>query len=61
MEDIVSKNRTLIWDGWDVLSLKYHPMAWTKPNAIQIKNKWFYVQRYEPTENGWEIPAKLVR
>jgi hypothetical protein len=60
METIVDNNKSLTWDGWDVLELKKSPTAWMKPNAI-FKNGWFSTTRFSLTESGWEIPSKLVK
>ena len=61
MEQIVSKNNTLSWDGWTVVESKPSAMAWMKPNAAFIKDAWYIQNRFVPTETGWTIPSKLVR
>jgi hypothetical protein len=61
MEKIVSRNRSLSWDGWTVLNTYPNPTAWRYTNGAYIKNKWHVQQRFEITETGWEIPNKLVR
>lgn len=61
MEQIVSNNKTLSWDGWDVIESKPNPAAWAKPNAAYINKVWHTQNRFVPAENGWDIPAKFVR
>jgi hypothetical protein len=61
MEEIVTTNKSLSWDGWTVLESKADDAAWMKVNAAFIKNKWHRVNRYEPNENGWTIPDRLVK
>jgi len=61
MEKIVSKNKYLSWDGWDVVKSDPNPAAWRYPNGKFIKGKWYVQKRFELTPNGWELPDKLVR
>jgi hypothetical protein len=60
MEDIVSKNKSLIWDGWTVVSLQPTTGKTNASNAIKVKNKWYVQQRFEVSENGWNIPDKIL-
>jgi hypothetical protein len=61
METIVDNNESLSWDGWTVLEAKKSPTAWMEPNAKFIKHEWHTVNRFDITESGWDIPAKLVK
>lgn len=61
MESIVDNNESLSWDGWTVLEAKKSPTAWMQPNAAFIKHEWHTVNRFDVTEGGWDIPAKLVK
>jgi hypothetical protein len=61
MEKIVKSTRSLSWDGWDVLKSYPNPTAWRKPNARYIKGRWFTVDRYPVTENGWIIPESALK
>lgn len=61
MEQIVSNNKTLSWDGWTVVESKPNAMAWMKPNAAFIKDVWYTQNRFVPTEIGWSIPNKFMR
>jgi hypothetical protein len=58
MEKIVSKNKNLIWSGWDVIDLKESDIAKTSPQGIRIKDKWYLHRIYKPSRNGWDIPNK---
>jgi hypothetical protein len=58
MEKIVSKNRDLMWSGWDVLELKKTNLGRTDANGIRIKNNWFIQKTFSPDRNGWDIPNK---
>lgn len=61
MESIVANNKFLSWDGWTVLHTKLDPVGWTKSNGVFKNSQWHVQNRYEPMENGWVIPQKLVR
>lgn len=61
MEQIVTENRALSWEGWDVVDRKYYPAAWKSPDGVFIKGKWYLQRKYEATEIGWHIPKKFVR
>jgi hypothetical protein len=58
MEKIVSKNRDLMWSGWDVLELKKTNLGRTDANGIRIKDNWFIKKAFSPDRNGWDIPNK---
>jgi hypothetical protein len=60
MEKIVRNNKNLSWDGWDVVSLKWNPGAYTKPNGAYVRGKWYTKFVYPVTETGWNIPDKIV-
>ena len=61
METIVDNNKALSWDGWTVLETRKDPTAWTKTDGVFINGSWQRQNRYEPTEQGWDIPGKFVR
>jgi hypothetical protein len=61
MEKIVSRNRSLSWDGWTVLHTYPNTVGWRDKSGVLIKGKWFTQKRYEPDSNGWSLPNKLVR
>lgn len=61
MEQVVSRNNQLSWDGWTVLHTVPSPTGWKSPAGVFIKGKWYLQKRFELSTNGWEIPNKLVR
>jgi hypothetical protein len=61
MEKIVKKNRELMWDGWDVIHFYPSEKARTSKFGARVKGRWCIQRRIVPTEQGWDIPAKLVR
>ena len=61
MEKIVSENKMLSWEGWDVVSLMPSKTAWMRTDGAIVKGRWYTKRVYEITEAGWEIPNKLVR
>lgn len=60
MEEIVASNKDLSWDGWDVIKLKPTDNGLMLKNGIRINGKWFTQTRFNLTEQGWEIPNKIV-
>lgn len=60
MEDLVSKSKSLAWDGWTVVSLKPAVGKTNATNVVKIRNKWYVEQRFEVSEEGWNIPDKLL-
>jgi hypothetical protein len=60
METIVSKNRSLFWDGWTVINSYPSDKGRTSPFGAFIKGKWHMQNRFIPSSNGWEIPDKFV-
>lgn len=61
MEQIVKNNRNLSWDGWTVVNQFKSDRAATSKDGVRINGTWYIHHRYEPNENGWDIPNKLVR
>lgn len=60
MEDIVSKNKNLYWDGWTVVNKYKSDKAKTSKFGSYIDGKWFITKRYEPNRQGWDIPESLL-
>lgn len=60
MEQIVKKNKSLIWDGWTVVSLQPTHNGVMSKDGIRRNGKWFLQKRYEANSNGWDIPDKFV-
>lgn len=60
MEQIVKKNKSLIWDGWTVVSLQPVHNGVTSKDGVKRNGKWFLQKRHEADSNGWDIPDKFV-
>jgi hypothetical protein len=60
MESIVKENKLFSWDGWTVVILEESPKGKTSKYGKRIENKWYIEKRYEPSENGWTIPDRLL-
>lgn len=60
MEIIVSNNDSLRWDGWTVVSLKPTESGMMSKDGVVIDDKWYLQKRFELTEDGWNIPNKIV-
>jgi len=61
MEQVVNNNKFLSWDGWTVVHSKKDPVGWSKTNGAFKNSQWYVQNRYEPTQNGWDLPSNLVR
>lgn len=58
MEKIVSKNKNLMWRGWDVIDLKKSETARTSTNGIRVNGEWYLHRVYALNSKGWDIPNK---
>ena len=61
MEQIVTGNKTLFWDGWTVVERLASEKGRTSSQGVFANGKWYLEKRHEPTRTGWEIPNKFVR
>ena len=60
MEKIVSKSKSLSWDGWNVVELIKNPGAMFKPNAARINGVWYIKNIFIVDQDGWRIPSKYA-
>lgn len=60
MESIVSKNKTLSWNGWDVVQSFQASTGWSSPDGAFIKGRWYTQRKFPISSNGWDIPNKWV-
>ena len=60
-ETIVDNNKSLGWNGWDIVHFNKMPTAWMKPEGVYRNGEWYIQKHYNPSEKGWEIPDKFVR
>jgi hypothetical protein len=61
METIVENNKSLEWNGWDVVEIQKSPTGWMKPNGMFRNGEWFIQKHFNLNSNGWDIPNKFVR
>lgn len=60
MEDLVRNNRSLRWEGWDVIHSYPSETGWMSKHGTFHKGRWFISRRFAITNTGWEIPDKFV-
>lgn len=60
MEKIVSRNKSLSWDGWNVVELIKNPGAIFKPNGARVKGVWYTKNIFIVDQDGWRIPSKYA-
>lgn len=60
MEKIVSRNKSLSWDGWNVVELSKSPGAMYKPNGVRIAGVWYFKNIFNLDQDGWRIPSKYA-
>lgn len=60
MESIVSANKSLSWDGWNVVELTKSSKAMFSNTGIFVNGSWFTKKVFVPTREGWRIPVKYA-
>lgn len=60
MEKIVSRNRSLRWDGWTVVNSYPSDKGRTSKFGAYVNGVWHLQRRFVPTMNGWDIPDRFV-
>jgi hypothetical protein len=60
MEQIVSNNRFLSWDGWTVVETVPSEKAFYSKFGVYKNSKWQMKKEFVPSIKGWEIPDKYV-
>lgn len=60
MEKIVSYNKKLSWDGWDVIELTQSDKGRLSTAGSFINGKWYIKKTFSPSRDGWDIPNKYV-
>jgi hypothetical protein len=60
MEEIVTKNKSLFWDGWTVVNSYISEKGRTSNQGAFKNGKWHLQKRFVPTTSGWDIPDKFV-
>lgn len=60
METIVSKHKSLSWEGWNVVELIKNPTAMFKPNGVRFQGSWYIKNIFIVNQDGWSIPKKYA-
>jgi len=60
-DSIVSKNKSLRWDGWDIVQFKADASAEYDKRGVRYNNKWGFEKRYSPDREGWRVPDGFIR
>jgi hypothetical protein len=60
MEQIVSKNSTLSWDGWNVVELIKSKTGMFNKNGVYVNGVWYIKKIFSVDRDGWRIPNKYV-
>jgi hypothetical protein len=60
MEQIVKKNKSLIWDGWTVVNLQPTSNGVMSKDGVKINGRWYLQKRFDATIDGWDIPDNFV-
>jgi hypothetical protein len=60
MEQIVSNNKFLSWDGWTVVETVPSEKAFYSKFGVYKNSKWQMKKEFIPSIKGWEIPDKYV-
>jgi hypothetical protein len=58
--NIVSSNKNLMWDGWNMIEYRYDADAPYTVDARFINGKWAKIRIYKPDSSGWRVPQKYV-
>ena len=60
MEQIVSQNQSLSWDGWNVVELIKSSNGMFKPEGAFVNGSWYIKNIFSVQRDGWKIPNKYV-
>jgi hypothetical protein len=61
MEEIVQKNKELIWDGWTVIHSYQSEKARTSKFGRRVDGSWHLQRRFELKRKGWDIPERFLK
>ena len=61
METIVENNKSLEWNGWDVVEIRKSPTGWMKPEGVYRNGEWNIRKFHTLGYDGWDLPSKFVR
>jgi hypothetical protein len=57
-ELIVSANKQLRWDGWDIIERYESHKGYSNKFGSYINKKWGIDTRFKLTRHGWQLPNK---
>jgi hypothetical protein len=60
MENIVSKNSNLFWEGWDVYT-KIKEDGFYSNEGFYDNNSWLVKKKFSFNGEFWEIPDRFVK
>jgi len=58
---IVDTNKSLFWEGWNIVEFKPASDAYYSPQGAFHNGKWGYKNVFALTEQGWKVPKKYAR
>ena len=58
MEKVVQDNKSLSWDGWDVVELVKSQSAMFKNNGAFVNNQWYIKNTFKLSRDGWSLPNR---
>jgi hypothetical protein len=59
--NVVEANRSLYWDGWDIVSWVRNPNGATNIKGKFRNGKWGISRRYSLNSDGtWKVPNKYA-
>jgi len=61
MEKLVKENKELVWDGWTVVHTYQSDKARTSKFGRRVDGRWHLQRRFEPGNQGWEIPQRFIK
>ena len=61
METIVKNNKSLSWDGWNVVELIKSTTGMFRPEGAFVNGSWYIKNIFSANRDGWSIPNKYVR
>jgi hypothetical protein len=60
-EEIVLKNKSLFWDGWDIIHYKKIEDGFTDSKSVYKENSWYKKEIFFLNKDGWNIPDRLIK
>ena len=61
-DNVVETNRSLYWDGWDIVSWVRNPNGATNIRGMFRDGSWGIAKYFRMNSNGeWAVPDKYVR